>query len=490
MKNIILITALLVSSFLCSASSYELFNENSKMLFTNLPERDLSFSIRFDSVTFSGENTYFFNFKHVSSEAIITDQCEPHFMEDYCQPQDRPSWLGSFVKKMAGNMYEFMNSSETLLQFDFNIEPGESMIFFEDADQIFSILFETTDTLNHLGIVDSIRFYRIAHTTVSGTPIESPLHNHQIMIGKELGLISFFKVDMFPEELVPLELIGNNQPQVGLTALTHEIVYDHQPGDIIQRVYIRLTSNPEENIKLYTRHTYLTRTNLTDSIIYHAARYRYNEITNWSEYDTIYLKYQKAKKISEVPFEWTEPSQYIFMFENSLVKTSYCDLQLWTYRIEKILRTYCPQENCWISRTAHGTSIHYEREIVAGLGLYHEYEDQYPPGWYFDRTIQQLVYFKKDGIECGEMVGLKKPEARETQKLTIYPNPTKDFIKLDTPISATDQLLVVGVDGRTYSSVQFVEGNNRLDVQSLPSGIYLLRILSHNKEASAKFVKF
>ncbi len=488
MKNIILITALLVSSFLCSASSYELFNENSKMLFTNLPERDLSFSIRFDSVTFSGEDTYFFNFKHVSSEAIITDQCEPYFWQEYCQPQDRPSWLGPFVKKTAGNIYEFMNSSGMVLQFDLSIEQGESMVFFEDADQIFSILFETTDTLNHLGIVDSIRFYRIAHTTVSGTPIESPLHNHQIMIGKELGLISFFKVDVFPEELFPLELIGNNQPQVGLTALTHEIVYDHQPGDIIQWIYIRNTNDPDLNTRKYTRHTYLTRTNLTDSIIYHVALYRYNEITNWSEYDTIYLKYQKAKKIAEVPFEWTGPSQ--IMFENSLVKTSYCDLQLWTYRIEKIHQTYCPEDNCWGFTSAHGTSFQYEREIVAGLGLYHEYVENYPPDWYFDRTIQQLVYFKKDGIECGEMVGLKKPEARETQKLTIYPNPTKDFLSLDTRISATDQLLVVGVDGRTYSSVQFVEGNNRLDVQSLPSGIYLLRILSHDRESSAKFVKY
>ncbi len=489
MKNIILITALLFSSFLCSASSYELFNENSKMLFTNLPERDLSFSIRFDSVTFSGDETYFYNFNHISSEVLYTDQCEPYY-PDYCYLQVRPSWLGPFVKKTTGNMYEFMNSSWMVLQFDFSIEPGESMIFFEDADQIFSILFETTDTLNHLGIVDSIRFYRIAHTTVSGTPIESTLHNHQIMIGKDLGIISFFKVDVFPEELVPLELIGNNQPQVGLIALTHEIVYDHQPGDIIQWLYKRVTNDPELNTRLYTRHTYLTRTNLSDSIIYLVARYRYNEITNWSEYDTIYLKYQKEKMISEVPFEWTEPSLNMFMFENSLFKPSYCDLKLWTYRIEKNLQTYCPEENCWISRTAHGTSFQYEREIVVGLGLYHEYTENYPPDWYFDRTIRQLVYFKKDGIECGEMVGLKKPEARETQKLTIYPNPTKDFIKLDKPISATDKLLVVGVDGRTYSSVLFVEGNNRLDVQSLPSGIYLLRILSHDRESSAKFVKF
>lgn len=85
-----------------------------------------------------------------------------------------------------------------------------------------------------LGIPDTIRKFRISHYDAEGNPINSALHYHEIITGKKLGLISFFRIDQFPETLLPLELVGDTEPETGLTQIIYADIHDYQPGDVIQ----------------------------------------------------------------------------------------------------------------------------------------------------------------------------------------------------------------------------------------------------------------
>lgn len=84
------------------------------------------------------------------------------------------------------------------------------------------------------------------------------------------------------------------------------------------------------------------------------------------------------------------------------------------------------------------------------------------------------------------------------QQLTLYPNPTKDFIQLGIP----DQLIpeeyhieILDLQGKivlekTISSSSVSNNSFRMDIQSLPSGSYLLRLADNPSSSPVKFIKY
>lgn len=489
--------ALLVNVFalayLCHAEGYELFNVNSKKLFKNLSNQNLCYSLSFDSASFLPDAVYYHQFKKVRSQEVPVVQCTNFFWgSDYCNPQNQPTWLGPYVRIYDGPHYEFLTASYQWLSFDFTIRQDNSMVFFTDSSQYFSIYFEGTDTLTHLGVMDSVRFYRINHTAINGLPINSVLNNFVIKIGKEMGLISFFTIDLFPATLIPIELIGNNAPSVGITHLTHEMVYDHQPGDINQwlREEVYTGGSPEENYTLYTRNTYLSRVNTVDSIFYSVARYRFMLNTNWVVYDTIQLGYRRNNFLAEIPFDKYLPGG--IGNTRTFYRADYCGLSLWTYYTDRDLVKYCPQDNCWGYLDAFSISFEVKSKIVAGLGQYYYFEDHDRPdplGGYDQLTFINLVYFKKNGVECGTLVDVPEHIAGEQQRFNVYPNPVHDFLQLDLTETNFKRLMIVGVDGKVVLELNHRIENQKLDVSTLNSGVYMLQLVSENMLSFSKFVK-
>ncbi len=480
MKKYSILITYLCLAITSQASGYELFNENTKKLFTNLPDRNLSYSIRFDSIVISGEDTWYYNFSNVSYDTMFTIECTSFYNENYCYKQNLPSWLGAYVVSKPDNIYDFITNSGTEIQFIFTTDTSNPHVFYEDSNQVFSILFETTDTITFLGIADSARFYRISHTTSNGVPIESLLHNHQIIIGNDLGLISFIKIDKFPIELIPFELIGNTNPDAGLIALTHEMVFDHQPGDIIQRKSGSSSNSgyPPDNSYTHTRHTFLSRTDLVDSVIYNVARYRIYSLSGDIVYDTIQLSYRRSNIIALIPFEWTDPADGL-EYKNSLHKQDFCGLQLWNYKIDKKLRDYCLEDNCWNDMSYFGSVFEYRKQIVVGLGLYSEFTSYYPPGndWLVD--YNSLNYFKKDGIECGTMVDLPQNDEKVIKHLKVFPNPTATHAWLQLPenLSLTQaHIELYSTTGRLLYKANPTSQFHRIEVAHLPKGLYLVRL--------------
>ena len=81
----------------------------------------------------------------------------------------------------------------------------------------------------------------------------------------------------------------------------------------------------------------------------------------------------------------------------------------------------------------------------------------------------------------------KEPVILE-EKITVFPNPTKDFLTLQNPSNTTiDKVIVTDLAGKTI--LQQNQNTTQVDVQNLAKGMYLLQIFSGEKKNQVKFLK-
>ena len=75
-----------------------------------------------------------------------------------------------------------------------------------------------------------------------------------------------------------------------------------------------------------------------------------------------------------------------------------------------------------------------------------------------------------------------------TDKLVLYPNPTHDYIRLNIPGNFDAyEYEIIDLTGK-----KLMKNTNRdsmINVQSLSSGIYIIKVKAVDKEYSTKFVK-
>jgi len=83
-------------------------------------------------------------------------------------------------------------------------------------------------------------------------------------------------------------------------------------------------------------------------------------------------------------------------------------------------------------------------------------------------------------------VGMEGPEAAE---ITIYPNPSRGILTVRTSGISSCDLEISDFSGRIVRHTSFEDTMYRIDLGSLPEGIYILRISSKEKIFTRRFVK-
>jgi hypothetical protein len=486
MKNI-LTAFLALISFFAFSQDYKLFNGSSKKLYNDLPSGDSTFSLAFDSVKSVGSDSVYFIYPGLANE-IEPDSCQ-FWGGGWCIQQTEPSWSGSRVIYDNIENYRFVTSQNDTLHFNFSLLPGDSSIFYQDESQKFFMVFEGIDTTTVLNVADSAKFYRISHTDASGNTIHSPLNNKKIITGKEMGLIEFFGIDDFPQILLPLQLIGNASPDAGLSRLTYEMIDDHQPGDEIQYYdrYDYPGGPPWCNYHRYIKHIFLDRTDTPDSIIYMVARFTFEEGASTQVSDTITQKYKKDEILAEIPFDYIDQSNTLVT--KKLFKADYCGLDFWTYTVTPGYLIYCINDNCWGSYDIPGPPPTEKTTYVSGLGLYSDESSiNYPPPdgyshWY------GIIYFKKDGIVCGDEVIVGMSDINQSADFTVYPNPARDFIFIQSQATGKSVITISNLNGQVIMKAFVKDPMTRLDIGRLNKGIYLVKLISGNNVQVKKIIK-
>jgi hypothetical protein len=71
--------------------------------------------------------------------------------------------------------------------------------------------------------------------------------------------------------------------------------------------------------------------------------------------------------------------------------------------------------------------------------------------------------------------------------ITFYPNPTSDFLTIQNESNTTiDKAIVTDMTGKVLQQSQ---NANKIDVRSLPKGMYIIQILLREKNWQSKFLK-
>jgi len=477
MKNLLTLSIVFLSLF-STAQDYKLFHAGSNKLYTSYPIAGLTSGIAFDSVVMIGNDSVYFNYTAINNEIELeSDTCQ-FWGGPYCNQQDRPLWFGSRIIFDNSGIYSFITGQDDTLTFNFDLLQGDSSLFYQDSSQYFYIVFEGADTSTILNIPDSAKYFRISNYDISGNTINSVLNNEKIIIGKEMGLAGFFRINSFPLVQQPVSLIGNISPASGFISLTNEMVYDHQVGDEIQYLdqYSNYGGPPWLNYTNYIKHTFLERIDNQDSIIYTVERSTYKTDSNLLLQDTIVLKYKRNTIIAESPFDKLDQEHSLLL--TSFYAADYCDLNAWTYKRDAKYKIYCPADNCWGSYDIPGPPPNEETIYVCGLGLYRDISAlSAPPPEGFSH-FTGIIYFKKDGIECGEEVIVNvNDQVIPASGFSVYPNPANDQLYVRTIGNVTGVIILSDLNGRQINKVSIQSRLTLIDTGNLKNGVYLVKFV-------------
>jgi len=89
-------------------------------------------------------------------------------------------------------------------------------------------------------------------------------------------------------------------------------------------------------------------------------------------------------------------------------------------------------------------------------------------------SILNSIIFKKEGITAIEPLA-----SLNNQEVHFYPNPTKDYIKVNFDKKATVEIFTI--QGQLLIIKQLSEFNNIIPVNNLHSGSYVVKILNKTR---------
>lgn len=488
MKNVFVFCTLLFVVISGKAQNYRPFDGGSTHVFSETLVPVHTFCLAADSVTKSGTDSLYYFYTQLSDSIIESDSCT-FWGGNQCALQDEPVWSGRKAVGRPGGQFLFFNVAGDTLKFRFDMTPGDTSVILSTPSERFLLTCTGYSWASFLGFNDSVKEFRVIHTDLFGQAIASAIHQQPVTIGKTLGLVNFIRVDFFPQVLTPLTLIGHPGEQLGMYNITEGMIFDHQPGDVIQTRYQHFANPgpPWENYVRYTKSSFLSRTDQPGLRTYTVATETFRVDSAEIHYDTITRNYFPDRIAIAAPFDRLNAESLVY---NSVYFGDYDGMNLLTYHTEPGHLAYCAPDNCWGPTDTFGPPPDEWTTFVCELGIWNQHYLEWQPGvssWGFD---EQLVYFRRGGIAIGGefFVGTENPATtKKTMKIT--PNPATDETKISFSAAIDGRLVVSDLNGRALITQSVSGTNSILNVSRIAAGTYLILVTTGNKFQAAKLIK-
>jgi hypothetical protein len=114
-----------------------------------------------------------------------------------------------------------------------------------------------------------------------------------------------------------------------------------------------------------------------------------------------------------------------------------------------------------------------------------------PLGWLicFNKNGETVYYNNIPHDSCNIVNGIELHEQQQS-RLTLYPNPSTDQITIETSSTPTNsQLSIMNLNGQEILTCQITESKTTIDISTLPSGVYFVRLTNDKTVEVGKFVK-
>ena len=86
---------------------------------------------------------------------------------------------------------------------------------------------------------------------------------------------------------------------------------------------------------------------------------------------------------------------------------------------------------------------------------------------------------------CKGQIGTHETEL--ASKIKVYPNPASDILTINNPIG--EQIEIFDMEGRLIQTEAVNNETQTIQIQGLPSGIYMLRMREKTLQVSYKIIK-
>ncbi len=492
MKKLYIIVLVVCALMTANAQNYQLFDAASQKVFTTYPQPGNTFSLHFESVDESGSNTVYNPYMGIADFEITTANC-PLITSGYCFPETKPSWAGNMVNlNNATGIYSFETNEGFTVNLDMNTGETNTLLF-EDAGQRFMLQAMDETFENVLGIYDSVKNLKVLHTDLQGNVINSALNNLILKAGKELGLITFFRIDSFPQILQPVTLMGLNNPAAGITQLTYADLYDYQPGDEVQysERSLAVTCHTEVKYHRYTKLTYLEREDTPDSIIYTCYRKRFDADSTEVFYDTIITAWNRHTVVAQLPFDYNSHNDVLA--RKTLSYIDYCGQPMLTYTNTSLFLDYCEETGCWGSTDTLGVALEHSETSIAGVGRYRYTASEFLEGTTLVYKFE-VNYFKKGMQTCGSeqfVVGTTGQNV-PANRFVISPNPAGEYFSAFSTGNASGNMrvIILNSNGQQVKSINNYVSGEKIYTSGLQKGMYFVRLIQGNTVMTSKVVVY
>lgn len=82
-------------------------------------------------------------------------------------------------------------------------------------------------------------------------------------------------------------------------------------------------------------------------------------------------------------------------------------------------------------------------------------------------------------------------ENNKINEIELYPNPANDFIQLKNIEDKNASIQILNMEGKVIKQVLFSElSDNKIDINNLFNGFYIVKVLCKNSQNSFKFIKY
>lgn len=104
--------------------------------------------------------------------------------------------------------------------------------------------------------------------------------------------------------------------------------------------------------------------------------------------------------------------------------------------------------------------------------------------WFPDKIIYSGGQFKVCVLNIDELLQVKSIQQQPTNKISVYPNPTTDFLNFNKYVT---NAILCDLAGKEIASFDYV---NKIDVSNLQNGIYLVRLTTEEgNQSTHKVIK-
>jgi hypothetical protein len=353
-------------------------------------------------------------------------------------------------------------------------------------------------TESFLGITDSVKTFTFQAVSPDGLNISTMINYLQLKLSLNYGFIRAFNFYSFPQiglgfanqNAKECYLIGMDNPMAGIQNLTWKEIHDHNPGDELHTVEIY--SDITYSFRKETLSLLLEKSIDGDTIYYNWENrikvmingYGYNTFT--ASTDTLLQKVYTNPGFDQLPgmaFE-VDNSE---LFSTTFMKEDF-------YGITKArMGGYGTVEPYYFDSCYHHPifdNCFPNQEYYKGLGGPYYYEH-----FGFDECSNQLVYYKKDGVEWGTPIDFTVnttllPVETEPDLVSVFPNPATDVLNIKlSNFNKSVFMTIIDSQGAETGNYLMNAKESRINIQHLKPGIYLFRFTTGNQSVIKRIVK-